>query len=236
MSAPDYVPDRARRERTGVDEAAFCSGKSPVQIDAVIGRHREDRRPLLLTRLDTTRYDALASESKTLLDYDPVSRTAVLHGPSGPPPLGDRTQTAVVTAGTSDIPVAREAIRTLSFHGQRALEINDVGVAGLWRLLDRVDELRTYPVIIAVAGMDAALPTVLGGQVDSAIIAVPTATGYGVAAGGTSALHGLLASCAPGISVVNIDNGYGAACAALRILNRFGARPESQSATQSETA
>ena len=93
-----------------------------------------------------------------------------------------------------------------------------MGVAGLWRLLDRAEELKTYPVLIVAAGMDAALPSVVGGLVPGAIIAVPTSAGYGVAAGGTTALHSMLASCAPGITVVNIDNGYGAACAAMRIL------------------
>ena len=116
--------------------------------------------------------------------------------------------------------VAREAARTLRHAGHGCIEIHDIGVAGLWRLLDRVDELKTYPVVIVAAGMDAALPSVLGGLVPGAIIAVPTSAGYGVAAGGTTALHSMLASCAAGITVVNIDNGYGAACAALRI---FGA-------------
>jgi NCAIR mutase (PurE)-related protein len=125
-----------------------------------------------------------------------------------------------VTAGTSDLPVAHEARRTLQFHGLVPLMIADVGVAGLWRLLQRIDEIRRIPIVIVVAGMDAALPTVLGGLVPGCIIAVPTSVGYGVAAGGHAALHAMLASCAPGIVVVNIDNGYGAACAALRIARK----------------
>jgi pyridinium-3,5-biscarboxylic acid mononucleotide synthase len=123
-----------------------------------------------------------------------------------------------VTAGTSDIPVAQEAARTLRFHGHEAANIPDVGVAGLWRLLARLEELRAMPVVIVAAGMDAALPSVVAGLVAGAVIAVPTSVGYGVAAGGRAALHAVLASCAPGLTVVNIDNGYGAACAALRIL------------------
>ena len=110
-------------------------------------------------------------------------------------------------------------MRTLRFNGVGALEIADVGVAGLWRLLRRVDELRRFPIVIVAAGMDAALPSVVGGLIPGCIIAVPTSVGYGVAAGGRAALDAMLASCASGVLVVNIDNGYGAACAALRILN-----------------
>jgi hypothetical protein len=106
----------------------------------------------------------------------------------------------------------------LRFQGVPALRIADVGVAGLWRLLARMDEIRAMPVVIIVAGMDAALPSVVAGLVGGAVIAVPTSVGYGVAAGGHAALNAVLASCAPGLVVVNIDNGYGAACAALRIL------------------
>jgi hypothetical protein len=121
-------------------------------------------------------------------------------------------------AGTSDVPVGREAARTLLFDGQPYREFTDIGVSGLWRLLERIDELQQSPVVIAVAGMDAALITVLGGLVKSVVIGLPTSVGYGVAAGGTAALHAALASCAPGVPVMNIDNGYGAACAALRVL------------------
>jgi NCAIR mutase (PurE)-related protein len=106
--------------------------------------------------------------------------------------------------------VSREAARTLRYYGVPNLEITDVGVAGLWRLLDRVEEIRRMPVVIAVAGMDAALPTVLGGLVPGLVIGVPTSVGYGVAANGQSALHAMLASCTPGLAVMNIDNGYGA--------------------------
>jgi pyridinium-3,5-biscarboxylic acid mononucleotide synthase len=128
----------------------------------------------------------------------------------------------VIAAGTSDVYVSREAARTLRYYGQPNVEITDVGVAGLWRLLERIEEIRRMPVVIAVAGMDAALPTVLGGLVPSVVIGVPTSVGYGVASGGEAALRAMLASCAPGLVVMNIDNGYGAACAALRILRAIG--------------
>jgi NCAIR mutase (PurE)-related protein len=131
--------------------------------------------------------------------------------------LGE-AEIAIVTAGTSDVPVAREALRTLRYNGMNATTVFDVGVAGIWRLLDRIEEIRQFPVLIVSAGMDAALPTVLGGLYDGLIIAVPTSVGYGVATGGTTALNSILASCAPGVVTVNIDNGYGAACAALKTL------------------
>jgi NCAIR mutase (PurE)-related protein len=152
------------------------------------------------------------------MDYDAVSRTGYF-GLVAIPQAKPRI--AVVTAGTSDVPVAREIARTLNYYGEGCIEIADVGVAGLWRLLDRVSDIRDKAVVIVVAGMDAALPSVVGGLVSGAVIAVPTSVGYGVAEGGTTALHAALASCAPGVVVVNIDNGYGAACAALRIVNLF---------------
>ena len=122
-------------------------------------------------------------------------------------------------AGSSDVPVARECLQTLAFHHEDALFVADVGVAGLHRLLARVEELRARRVVIAVAGMDAALVSVLGGLVPGLVIAVPTSVGYGASHAGQTALHASLASCASGVVVVNIDNGYGAACAALRALS-----------------
>ena len=124
----------------------------------------------------------------------------------------------VVSAGTSDSRVAHEAIKTLEFNGVCATQVFDVGVAGLWRVLDRLEEINSHPIIIAIAGMDAALPTVLGGLVSGTLIAVPTSIGYGAARDGETALMACLVSCSPGVTVCNIDNGYGAAIAALRII------------------
>jgi NCAIR mutase (PurE)-related protein len=214
--AKDHVMlDTARRERLGIDEAVFCAGKTTEQITVIVERFAPAGATALLTRLSQEQLSELPMAQRERLDYDPVSRTAFL-GEVAPPEGEPRV--AVVSAGTSDVGVAREAVRTLSYHGAGALEVYDVGVAGLWRLLDRVEELRGMRVVIAVAGMDAALPSVIGGQVPGAVIAVPTSVGYGVAEGGGTALNAALASCAPGVTVVNIDNGYGAACAALRIL------------------
>ncbi len=212
MSETEFVLDEERSARMGLGEAMFCAGKSPAQIAAIL---ETVRSPMLLTRLDPERFAALSPEQRAALDYDPVSHTAFF---GTPPDCTGPTEIAVVTAGTSDVPVALEASRTLRFQGRRAELIADVGVAGLWRLLRRVDDLRAMRVVIVAAGMDAALPSVIGGLVGGVVIAVPTSVGYGVAAGGHAALNAILASCAPGIVTVNIDNGYGAACAALRVL------------------
>ncbi len=212
MSGAEFLLDEARASRLGFGEAVFCAGKSPAQIAAILDAAGA---PMLLTRLDMERFAALPAAQQRGLDYDPVSCTAFSGAPR---PIAGPARVAVVTAGTSDVPVAREAIRTLAFEGQDARLIADVGVAGLWRLMRRVEELRDVAVVIVAAGMDAALPSVIGGLVGGAIIAVPTSVGYGVAAGGHAALNAILASCAPGIVTVNIDNGYGAACAALRVL------------------
>jgi len=211
----DVTLDLERRARIGLDEAVFCAGKTPDQIAAILARLVAAKAPALLTRLDPKKLNSLPATLRKRLDFDPGSWTAFLG--KRPRPRG-KPQVAVLTAGTSDSAVAHEAARTLAYHGVGTTEIGDIGVAGLWRLLQRVDEIRRHPVVIVVAGMDAALPSVVGGLVPGAVIAVPTSVGYGVAKGGQTALHAALASCAPGVVVVNIDNGYGAACAALRIL------------------
>ncbi len=216
MSEPEFVLDAERTRRIGLPEAIFCAGKSPPQIAAIL---EAAPGPLLLTRLDPDRVAALPGQLRHALDYDPSSNTA-FHGE--PRSVVQPTDIAIVTAGTSDLPVAREAERTLRFHGRAALLVADVGVAGLWRLMRRLPELQAMRVLIVAAGMDAALPSVLAGLAGGVVIAVPTSVGYGVAAGGHAALNAILASCAPGIVTVNIDNGYGAACAALRVLGLSG--------------
>jgi pyridinium-3,5-biscarboxylic acid mononucleotide synthase len=207
--------DFQRPERTGLSEAVFCQGKTPAQIEQAVDLARRAGVPLLLTRLGAELFELLGPRYRAAIDHDPLSRTGILGGsrqPKGEPAV------AVVTAGTSDLPVAREATRTLAFYDLAAHEIVDVGVAGLWRVLAREEELRRFPVVIVVAGMEGALFSVVAGLVGGVIIAVPTANGYGVARGGITALHAALASCAPGLVTVNIDNGYGAACAARRVL------------------
>ena len=215
--APDVNFDFQRSKRIGLSEAVFCPGKTPRQIGEVIELAQAHRMPLLLTRLAPEIFATLPPPAQASLDYEPSSRTAIL-GPWSPP--AGEPALAVVTAGTSDLPVAREALRTLAFYGLPAREITDVGVAGLWRLLRHEEELRHYPAVIVVAGMEGALFSVVGGLVGGVVIAVPTSTGYGAARAGETALHAALVSCAPGVVTVNIDNGYGAACAAIRVLGR----------------
>jgi NCAIR mutase (PurE)-related protein len=211
----EVVLDHSRTRRIGFGEAVLAGTKSVEQIVAVLGHADDAGASLLLTRLEQAQFDGLPEALRQRLDYEPPSRTAFFGAPATVQRSGE---VAVVTAGTSDVAVAQEALRTLRFHGFDALELYDVGVAGLWRLQEHVDELASRSVVIAVAGMDAALPTVLAGLVPSLVIAVPTSVGYGIADGGRAALHALLASCAPGLVTVNIDNGYGAACAAIRAL------------------
>ncbi|MGH9887537.1 MAG: nickel pincer cofactor biosynthesis protein LarB [bacterium] len=211
----DVMLDFARDARTGIDEAVMCASKSVPHLSAILGQVQEKGRRILLTRLLPEQLAGLSDSHRAAIDYESLSRTGYFGGAHE---LRTRTQIAVVAAGTSDVAVAREAARTLRFYGEPAVEINDVGVAGLWRLLERIEEIRAARVVIAVAGMDAALPTVIGGLVSSTVIGVPTSVGYGVATGGETALRAMLASCSSGLVVTNIDNGFGAACAALRIL------------------
>jgi hypothetical protein len=227
--APDINFDFQRPERIGLSEAVLCLGKTPEQIAEAIATAEARGVPLLLTRLSPGAFATLPPSAQAALDYDPRSCTAIL-GPWRPP--AGEPALAVVTAGTSDLQAAREALRTLAFYGLPAREIADVGVAGLWRLLRHEEELRRYRVVIVVAGMEGALFSVVGGLVGGVVIAVPTSTGYGAARGGETALHAALASCAPGMVAVNIDNGYGAACAAIRALGAH-APPEIEASRSS---
>ena len=214
--APAIVLDNAREQRTGFDEAIFCAQKTPEQLIAIIQMTIKDKRNRLFTRIGPDKFNALPAALQEQLDYNAEARTAIY---GIPVQISDHPNIAIVSAGSSDAPVVAEASVTLKYYGQPCTTINDVGVAGIWRLMDRVEEISQHPVVIAVAGMDAALPTVLGGLVPSVIIGVPTSTGYGVANQGETALSAMLVSCAPGLTVTNIDNGFGAACAAVRILS-----------------
>lgn len=208
-------PDRERIRRLGFDEAILCDSKTEDQLRRIIDDADHHGATLLLTRLGAATAALLAAEYPKKLNYERISRTAYF---GTIPEPADAARVVVVSAGTSDVSVCREAVRTLHYYGVACAEVYDVGVAGLWRLLDRIEAIRGFPVAIAVAGMDAALPTVLAGLVPALVVAVPSSTGYGVAEGGRTALEAALSSCAPGLVVVNIDNGYGAACAALRAL------------------
>lgn len=213
--------DHHRAERCGAAEVIFAAGKTAGQVAAIAGVLLEHSPCVLITRASHEQLDAVA---KTLPDI-PIERgqlggTAIL----GSPPevtVQDYRAIPIVTAGTSDLPVAEEAAMTCQALGHPAAPINDVGVAGIHRVLHRADELRAGHVVIVIAGMEGALPSVVGGLVDSPVIAVPTSVGYGASFGGVAALLGMLNSCSSGVTVVNIDNGFGAAYAACRI-NKLG--------------
>jgi hypothetical protein len=214
-TASDVVLDINRADRTGLEEAVLCARKSADQIARILDRVRAGKRPVLMTRLSPEQVRRIPPAHRRRIDYDPISLTGFYNGR---PQIHVRGTVAVVTAGTSDVPVAREASRTLLYYGVTVREMTDVGVAGLWRVLERLDDIRKADVVIVVAGMEGALPTVLGGLIAAPLIAVPTSVGYGVASNGATALHTMLSSCSSGLTVTNIDNGYGAACAAVRIL------------------
>ncbi len=211
----DAVMDWDREARCGLAEAVYATGKPLSSLAGLLEKAADEKRRLLITRLSPEAFAALPARLVGMLDYDAVSKTAIL-GEIAPAP---RARVAVVAAGLADSCVAHEVGRTLAFAGVGARQITDVGVAGLWRLMARLDEIRAFPVVVAVAGMEGALFSVLAGLVSAPIIAVPTSTGYGVSSAGTLALHSALGSCAPGVVAVNIDNGFGAAQAALRIVN-----------------
>jgi len=211
----NVVMDWERELRTGLAEAVYATGKPSSCLAALLEKAADEKRRLLVTRLSAEAFAALPPRLTGILDYDALSKTAIL-GEVLPAP---KARVAVVSAGMADSTVAQEVCRTLSFAGVGSSQFADVGVAGLWRLMARLEEIRAYPVVVVVAGMEGALFSVLAGLVSAPIIAVPTSTGYGVSSGGQLALHSALGSCAPGVVAVNIDNGFGAAQAALRIIN-----------------
>ncbi len=206
--------DNHRALRTGHPEVIYCAGKTPAQVRGILGHMLEGPNAILATRVEAAHWDSSRDLSPTLV-HDPVSRTIVRRpAASATPPT---TYIAIVAAGTSDLPVAEEAAITAEVFGNRVERVYDVGVAGLHRLLGRLEKIRDARAIVAVAGMEGALPSVLGGLVDKPIIAVPTNVGYGASFGGLAALLAMLNSCAPGVTVVNIDNGFGAGYAASTI-------------------
>ena len=211
----EVLLDAGRRARIGLDEAILCETKTPAQLSHILDEATAANRSMFLTRLSERQVQALREEHAAALDYHALSQTAILG--DVPPPEG-QARIAIVAAGSSDAAVAHEAVRTLAYAGVPSELVCDVGVAGLWRLLDQVDRLAEMDVIIAVAGMDAAMVSVIGGLVPGLVIAVPVSTGYGAARNGETALYSSLTSCSPGVAVVNIDNGFGAACAALRAI------------------
>jgi len=209
--------DWDRRRRLGLSEAVWGEHKSAEQIASILAAFQQRGEPALVTRVDRAKAAAVQALRPDLeLRVHDQARCLTCGDPA--PVVPGPAAVTVLSGGTSDLPVAAEAQLALQFHGVVAELMLDVGVAGLHRLLERLPLLRTSRVLIACAGMEGALPTVLAGLMPQPVIGVPVSVGYGVSAGGRAALDGMLASCAPGLAVVNIDNGYGAAMAALRIL------------------
>lgn len=216
--------DLHRELRVGLPEAVYAEGKRSADLRLIVQRMLEAHRSVLVTRLAPAAAAELqvalaeggaAPPALTYHERARVLTCGVLAAPSGPP-------VAVLAAGTSDLPVAEEAAVCAEWFGHPVRRAYDVGVAGLHRLLGRLPEIRGAGVVIAVAGMDGALPTVLASLVSAPVVAVPTSVGYGAAFGGLAPLLTMLNGCAPGVGVVNIDNGYGAAVLASRIA-RLGA-------------
>lgn len=202
--------DYDRKDRCGVSEVIYGAGKTAEQILTITRKLLSLEQTVLITRMDEKKAETVIDELKKLkifYDYDSISSSCVV---GKYPEITGIGKVAVVTAGTSDQRVSKEAIMTLRALGNDVIEINDVGVAGLHRLMSRIDEIREATVIIAIAGMEGALASVIGGLVSAPVIAVPTSVGYGANFSGLSALLAMLNSCASGVSVVNIDNGFGA--------------------------
>jgi pyridinium-3,5-biscarboxylic acid mononucleotide synthase len=213
-SLPFASIDHHRALRQGFPEVIYGEGKTREQVVAIAERLTERAGGFLVTRTSAEAMAALRDRFPAC-ETNELGRTAYLAPVEPPAPVGT---VAVVTAGTSDLPVAEEAAVTLRAFGSGVARITDVGVAGIHRLLSRHEELTGADVVIVVAGMDGALPSVVGGLVRVPVIAVPTSVGYGASFGGLAALLTMLNSCAAGVTVVNIDNGFGAAVAASRIV------------------
>ena len=204
--------DVQRLSRQGLPEVVYAAGKTISQVQTAVAALNEANGCALATRVCPAMAQELAGPDAVYDDVSQVWCRGAL------PQVKDVAPVAVVCAGTSDLPVAEEAARVLEFGGASVLRVVDVGVAGLHRLLERLEEIKGCSVVIVVAGMDGALPSVVGGLVRQPVIAVPTSVGYGANLNGIAALLAMLNSCAAGLVVVNIDNGFGAAMHALKIL------------------
>jgi NCAIR mutase (PurE)-related protein len=209
--------DHHRPLRTGFPEVVLGRGKTAEQVSRIVVSLAGRGHPVLVTRTDAQAYDAVAQRTPAAI-FNALARAIIVPGPDS---IALREGVLVLTAGTADLPVAEEAAITAELMGSRVARINDVGVAGLHRLLDALPVIRQARVIVVVAGMEAAVTSVVAGLVSIPVIAVPTSVGYGASFEGLAALLGMLNSCAPGVAVVNIDNGFGAGYLAAQI-NQLG--------------
>ena len=213
--APDFARvDLDRAVRCGRAETIFCEGKLPSEVAEISAILREAGQAVLATRARKDHFEAVAQRLPDAVWHERARCITI----GSQPAATSGHVVGIVCAGTSDLPVADEAAVTLESFGRRTDRITDVGVAGLHRLLEETPRLRSYAVLIVVAGMEGALPSVVAGLVDRPVIAVPTSVGYGANLGGLAALLGMLTSCSSKVTVVNIDNGFGAASAADAIL------------------
>lgn len=210
--------DHHRSMRKGFPEVIYCQGKTKEQITDIFNKTAKKTNSILATRADDEIYSAISkyfpeaiyNNQAKIISYQ-KHKTKILF---------KNKHVLVITAGTSDIQAAEEAIETLKFLGIRSERLYDVGVAGIHRVLDNMDKIFNASLVIVAAGMDGVLPSVIGGLIDKTVVALPTSVGYGASFKGLAALLSMLNSCAPGIAVVNIDNGFGAACLAYSILKK----------------
>lgn len=209
--------DLERHRRRGMPEVVFAAGKTPAQVVEIVKALRGAGQNVLCTRASPEIYEAVHREDREAV-YHEIARMITVDVIARPKPFG---LVSVVSAGTADMPVAEEAGLTAEWIGARVERVYDVGVAGLHRLMNHLDTLRASRAVVVVAGMEGALPSVIGGLIDRPIIAVPTSVGYGTNLQGVTALLAMLNSCVPGIAVVNIDNGFGAGVTAA-LINRLG--------------
>jgi NCAIR mutase (PurE)-related protein len=205
--------DHHREIRTGYPEIVYCAGKTVVQVKEIFRLMSEHENNIFGTRADTKMFKAV----KSILPETTFYKEARIISIKRKEPEIPDTRIAVITAGTSDIPVAEEAAVTAELLGNKVVRIYDAGVAGIHRLVDKLPEIRSCRVVVVIAGMEGALASVVGGLVDKPVIAVPTSIGYGANFGGVSALLAMLTSCSSGVTVVNIDNGFGAGFSASMI-------------------
>ena len=211
--------DLHRKVRQGANEVIYGAGKTPEQIIGILEKMAQNgQKNILITRLDKEKADIITA--KVPITYYESAQIAVAGEMAAPSGIGS---IVIATGGTSDIPVAEEAALTAEFLGNKVVRLYDVGVAGIHRLLNHSEQLMQASVVIAIAGMEGALASVVGGLVDCPVIAVPTSVGYGAAFGGLAALLSMLNSCASGVSVVNIDNGFGAGYLA-GMMNHIGGK------------
>jgi len=213
----DFEIDHQRDKRLGFPEVIYGESKTDDQLEGILTEYQSQQRNVLITRLQPEKARHLLGTHPEGI-YDPVARTFIILYTC---PYGVKGTVGILSGGTSDAPVVKETANTLAFLGFEPICYNDVGVAGIHRLLEKQEVVKDCDVIITVAGFEGALASVTGGLFPQPVIAVPTSIGYGVASGGQAALHAMLSSCANGVLVCNIDNGCGAALAAARILHKI---------------